>query len=94
MMFNIVVLRVVYNTNRPVTGVVKDATPAHKLSNVVYMYICHCVKNYIACTSQRFHDRSKKDVTKNLKKLIFDGESRPKGEQLSVHEQSKLCRVL
>ena len=38
--FNSVSLRVVYNTNRPLNGIVKDATPTNELSNVVYIFKC------------------------------------------------------
>jgi len=40
--YNSVSLCVVYNTNRPLNGIVKDATPPHELSNVVYVFRCHC----------------------------------------------------
>ena len=50
--FNSVLLRVVYNTNCPLNEIVKDATPTHDLSNVVYVYKCHCRNDYIGQTSQ------------------------------------------
>ena len=37
-------------------------------------------------TSQRFHVRLDRHVTKNLKKFIFDGKTRPKGENSFVQE--------
>ena len=37
--FNSILLRVEYNTNRLLNGIVKDATPTHYLSNIVYMLI-------------------------------------------------------
>ena len=39
-------LDVVYNTNRPLNGIVKDATPAHELSKVVYVFSYHCRNDY------------------------------------------------
>ena len=68
--FNSVSLRVVYNTNRPLNGIVKDATPTHDLSNVVYIFKCHCGNDYVGRTSQRFHVRREQHVTKKLKKFI------------------------
>ena len=84
--FNSVLLRVVFNTNRPLNGIVKDATPPHELSNVVYVFSCHCGNDYVGRTSQRFHVRREQHVTKKLKKFIFNDEAKPKGDQSSIHE--------
>ena len=64
--FNIGLLRVVYNTNRPLNGIVKDAKPPRELSNVVYVFICHCGNEYVGRTSQRFHVRREQYVPKKL----------------------------
>ena len=53
-----------YNNNRPLNGVVKDVTSYHELSNVVYVFSCHCGNDYVGRTSQRFHVRRKQHVTK------------------------------
>ena len=84
--FNSVSLRVVYNTNRPLNGIVKDATPTHDLSNVVYIFKCHCGNDYVGRTSQRFHVRREQHVTKKLKRFIFNDDVKPKGEQSSIHQ--------
>ena len=76
--YNSVSLRVVYNTNRLLKEIVKEATPSFELSNVVYMLSCHCGNNYIGHTFQSFHVRLKQHVTKNLKKFIFNDEVKPK----------------
>ena len=55
--FNSVSLRLVYNTNRPLNGVVKHAALTHDLSNIVYIFECHCGNNYVGRTYQRFHFR-------------------------------------
>ena len=84
--FSSVSLRVVYNTNRPLNGIVKDATPTHELSNVVNIFKCHCGSDYVGRTSQRFHVRREQHVTKKLKRFIFNGDVKPKCEQSSIHE--------
>ena len=33
----------------------KDATPTHDLSNVVYIFKCHCGNDNVDQTSQGFH---------------------------------------
>ena len=65
--YNNVSLRVVYKTNRPLNGIVKYVTPPHELSNVVYVFSCHCGNDYVGRTSQRFHVRREQHVTKKLK---------------------------
>ena len=72
--YNNVSLRVVYNTNRSLNGIVIDATPPHELSNVVYVFSCHFGNDYVGHTSQRFHVRRKQHVTKTLNKFIFNDE--------------------
>ena len=67
--FNSASLCVVYNTNRPLNGIVKDGTPPHELSNVVYVFSCHYGNDYVGRTSQRFHVRREHHVTKKLKKI-------------------------
>ena len=64
--FNSVSLRVVYNTNRPLNGIVKDATFTDDLSSVVYIFKCYCGNDYVGRTSQRFHVRREQHVTKML----------------------------
>ena len=49
--FNSVSLRVVYKTNRPLNGMVKDATTTYELSNVVNIVNYHCGNNYVRRTS-------------------------------------------
>ena len=72
-----------YNINRPLNGIVKDATPTHDLSNVVYIYKFHCRNDYLGQISQRFHVRREQHVTK---KLFFKDDIKPKGEQSSILE--------
>ena len=84
--FNSVSLRVLYNTNRPINGIVKDATPTHDLSNVVYIFKCHCGNDYVGRVSQRFHVTREQHVGKKLKRFIFNGDVKSKGEQSSIHE--------
>ena len=72
--YNSVLLSVVYNTNHTLNGIVKDATPTHKLINVVYVFSCHCRNDHVGHTSQRFHVRRKQHVTKTLNKFIFNDE--------------------
>ena len=36
----------------------KDVTPPHELSNVVYVFTCHCINKYLGRTFQRFYDSS------------------------------------
>ena len=60
--FNSVVLRVVYNTKRPLAGIVKDAIPPHELSNTVYV----CSNHYIGRAYQRFHVKRDQHVIKKL----------------------------
>ena len=69
--FNSVLLRVVYNTNCPLNGIVKDATPTHDLSNVVYIYKCHCGNDYIGRTSQRFHVRREQHLPSIISRIII-----------------------
>ena len=64
--FNSVSLRVVYNTNCPLNGIVKDATPTHDLSNVIYIFKCRSGNDYVGQTSQCFHVRSEQHVTKKV----------------------------
>ena len=73
-------LRVVYYAYRPFNRIVKQATPPHELSNVVHVLSCHCGNDYVDRTSQIFHVRQEQYVTKKLKKLIFNGEVKPKGD--------------
>ena len=84
--FNSVLLRVVYNTNCPLNGIVKDAKPTHDLSNVVYIFRCHCGNDYIGRASQRFNVRQEHYVTKKLKRFIFNDDVKTKGEQSLIHE--------
>ena len=60
-----------YNTNRPLNGTVKDATPTHDISNVEYISKWHCGNDYVDRTSQRFHVRREQHVTKKLNKSIL-----------------------
>ena len=60
-----------YNTNRPLNGIVKGAKPTNELTSVVYVFSCHCGNNYVGHTSQRFHVRRKQHVTKKLKSSIL-----------------------
>ena len=83
---NSVSLRVVYYINRSLNGIVKDATPTHNLSNVVYIFKCHCGNVYVGRTYQRFHVKREQHVTKKLKRFIFNGDVKPKGEQSSIYE--------
>ena len=64
----------------------KDVTPPHELSKGIYVYKCHCGTDYICRISQRFHIRRDQEVTKKLKKFIFDDESGSKAEQSSIHK--------
>ena len=84
--FNSVSSCVVYNTNRPLNWIVKDATPTHDLNNVVCIFKCHCGNCYIGWTSQRFHVRQEQHVTKKLKKFIYNDDVKPKGEKSSIYE--------
>ena len=45
--FNSVSLGVVYNSDRPRYVIVKDDTPSYELSNVVYVFSCHCGNDYV-----------------------------------------------
>ena len=54
-------------------------------SNVVYVFSCHCKNDYVGHTAQRFHVRQEQHVTEKLKKFIFNGEVKPKGDQSSIH---------
>ena len=65
---------------------VKDATPTNDLSNVVYIFKFHFGNDYVGRTSHRFHVRWEQHVTKKLKRFIFNGDVKPKGEQSSIHE--------
>ena len=49
-------------------------------SNVVYVFSCHCKNDYVGHTAQRFHVRQEQHVTEKLKKFIFNGEVKPKGD--------------
>ena len=73
-------LRVVYNTNRLLNRIVKDATPTYDLSNVVYIFKCHCKNDYVGRTSQRYHVRREQHIIKKLQKFIFNDDVKPKGE--------------
>ena len=64
----------------------KDATKTHDLSNVVYIFKCNCVNDYVGRTSQRFHIRREQHVTKKLKRFIFNDDVKHKGEQSPLHE--------
>ena len=83
--FNSVSLLNLYNINRPLNGIVKDATSTHDLSNLVYMFKCHCGNDYVGRTSLLFHVRREQNVTKKLKKFIFNDDVKPKGEQSFIH---------
>ena len=74
------------NTNRSLNGIVKDATAPHELSNVVYVFSCHCRNDCVGRTSQQFHVKREQHVTKKANVFIFNGEAKPKGDQLSIHE--------
>ena len=78
-------LFITYN-NRPLNVIVKHDTTTHDLSNVVYIFKCHCGNDYVGQTSQRFHVRREQHVTKKLKKFIYD-DVKPKCEQSSIHER-------
>ena len=65
--YNSVLLCVVYNTNRLLNGIDKDATFPHKLRNVLYVFSIHCGNDYVGRTSQRFHVRREQHVTKKVK---------------------------
>ena len=84
--FNSVSPCVVYNTNRPLNVIVKDATPTQDLSNVVCIFKCHCGNNYVGQTSQHVHVRQEQHVTKKLKKISFNDDVKSKGEQSSINE--------
>ena len=79
-------LRVVYNTNRRLNGIVKDFTPTHDLSNIVYIFKCHWGNDQVGQKSQRFHVRQERHVSKKLKKFIFNDDVKPKGKQSSIHQ--------
>ena len=81
--FNTVLLRVVYNTNRPLNGFVKHVTPLHELTNLVYAFSCHCRNDCVGRTSQHFHVRREQHVTK---RVLFNDEAKPKRDQSSIHE--------
>ena len=66
-----IVLRAVYNTDRPLNRIVKDATATHDLSNVVYIWKFYCGNDYVSRTSQRFHVSREQHVTKKLKIFFF-----------------------
>ena len=84
--FNSVSLRVVYNTDRPFNKIVEDASFTHHFSNLVYIFKNHCENDYVSQTSQRFHVRREQRITKKLKRLIFNDDIEPKGEESSIHE--------
>ena len=56
------------------------------ISNVVYVFSCHCRNDCVGRTSQQFHVKREQHVTKKAKMFIFNGEAKPKGDQLSIHE--------
>ena len=52
--YNSISLRVVYNTNRPLNGIVKYATAPQELNNVIYVFSCHCGNDLVGRISQKF----------------------------------------
>ena len=36
-----------YNTNRPLNGILKGAKPTNNLTSVVYVFSCQCRNNYV-----------------------------------------------
>ena len=69
-----------------IQNIIVNATPTHNLSNVVYLFQCHCRNDYVGQTSQRFHIRQEQHVTKKLKRFIFSYDVKPKVEQSSIQE--------
>ena len=72
-----------YNTNHLLNRIVKDATPTHDLSNVVYILKFRCGNEYVGRTSQGFHVRQEQHVTKKL--IRFNDDVNLKGKQI-IHE--------
>ena len=68
--FYCISLRVVCNTNRPLNGIVKDATFIHDLINAVYIFLFHCKNDNVGRTSKRFHVNANCMGTKKFD-LIF-----------------------
>ena len=75
-----------YNTNRPLNGILKDATPTYDLIYVAYIFKCHCENDHVGRTSQHFHVRREQHIRNKLKKLISNDDVKPKGKQSLIHE--------
>ena len=51
-------------------GQVKDRTPTHQLSNVIYKFSCTCGSVYVGRTSQRLHIRMDQHVPKSFREFM------------------------
>ena len=58
--------RVVFTTNRALSGRAKDTLPTTSLSSVVYEYTCRCERAYVGRTSQCLSERIKQHVPATL----------------------------
>ena len=48
----------------------RDVLPAHKRSNIVYKYLCHCDSVFVGSTSQRLEERIQKHVPKFIRNQV------------------------
>ena len=75
--FGSVRMRVIFTTQTPFNGRIKDPAPIHGKSNVVYHFQCHCDSAYIGRTTQRFHKRRDQHVPKYLREWTKNTTKRP-----------------
>ena len=52
---------------------VQGVTPVQEKDNVIYHFKCHRDSDYVGRTSQRFHIRKDRHVSKSLIKWLLDG---------------------
>jgi hypothetical protein len=82
--FDSVRLRVIYQTNKPLSGICKDVTPIHERNNTIYYFKCHCDSEYIGRTSQRLHRRRDEHVPNNIREWINGTKSKPKANYFTA----------
>ena len=63
-------LRVVFTTKTLIKSLVKDRSPAHHQSMVIYQFKCRCGDLYVGRTKKRLSDRIDQHVPDSLLRLV------------------------
>ena len=68
--FESVSTRIIFSSKKMLPSFQKDVLPAHKRSNIVYKYLCHCDSVYVGRTSQRLEEQIRQHVPKFIRNQV------------------------